>query len=150
MTIRFELSDKLDRFGIPQASVMFNWGANELKMREDIASQARQMLEAAGASRVHSSSAIKVPGASVHEMGTARMGRDPASSVLNGFKPGPRSSKPVCDRWCLHDVFVLRQPLPYLYGADGQGGGSCSESVPDLVVTGGRRRPALLPLSLHK
>jgi choline dehydrogenase-like flavoprotein len=47
--------------------------------------QAAEMLEAAGASEVNTFIEDNPPGLTIHEMGTARMGRDPATSVLNGW-----------------------------------------------------------------
>jgi glucoside 3-dehydrogenase (cytochrome c) catalytic subunit len=112
---KIELSGELDRFGIPQAKVTFNWGANDLKMREDIASQAKNMLEAAGANRVYSSAAIKVPGGSVHEMGSARMGRDPATSVLNGFNQAHEvPNLYVTDGACMTSSSCVNPSLTYM------------------------------------
>ena len=59
------------------------YGDNERAMRKDLAAQAQAMLEAAGAVNVMSSEQIGIGGEAIHEMGTARMGRDPATSVLN-------------------------------------------------------------------
>jgi choline dehydrogenase-like flavoprotein len=56
---------------------------NELKMREDMAAQAAEMLEAAGGKNVTPWVGDYRPGEGIHEMGTARMGRDPKTSVLN-------------------------------------------------------------------
>jgi choline dehydrogenase-like flavoprotein len=72
-----------DAWGIPQLKVTFAYGENELAMRKDVAVQAQAMLEAAGAVNVISSSDFGVGGEAIHEMGTARMGRDPRTSVLN-------------------------------------------------------------------
>jgi choline dehydrogenase-like flavoprotein len=52
-------------------------------MREDMATQAAEMLEAAGATNINRFVNESPPGFCIHEMGTARMGRDPATSVLN-------------------------------------------------------------------
>ena len=76
---------KVDRFGIPQASFDFSWSDNELNIIEQIQKDAAAMLTAAGAAQVSTYNAKKVGGSAIHEMGTARMGRDPAESVLNGF-----------------------------------------------------------------
>jgi choline dehydrogenase-like flavoprotein len=73
----------VDRFGIPQLRVRFNWGENERAMAADITAQAVAMLEACGAAPVIPLDEIAVGGTAIHEMGTARMGRDPRSSVLN-------------------------------------------------------------------
>jgi choline dehydrogenase-like flavoprotein len=74
-----------DRFGIPQVSFAFTLSENELAMRRDAASEAEQMLRTAGATQVTTSTSVRPGGGAMHEMGTARMGRDPGESVLNGF-----------------------------------------------------------------
>lgn len=76
---------KVDRFGIPQVSFDFRWSENELNIIEQIQTDAREMLAAAGAAQISTYNAKKAGGAAIHEMGTARMGRDPADSVLNAF-----------------------------------------------------------------
>jgi choline dehydrogenase-like flavoprotein len=80
---RVELADRLDEWGIPQVKVHFAWGDNERAMREDVIEQAVAMLEAAGGVNVIPGQGFGVGGEAIHEMGTARMGRDPRSSVLN-------------------------------------------------------------------
>ena len=57
---------------------------NELKMRKDILADAQEILEKAGVKGVQSHDGDGTPGRGIHEMGTARMGRDPKTSVLNG------------------------------------------------------------------
>jgi choline dehydrogenase-like flavoprotein len=61
------------------------WSEAELAMHRDMSRTAAEMLEAAGAVDVRPFSRVSVPGATNHEMGTARMGRDPRTSVLDGF-----------------------------------------------------------------
>ncbi len=56
---------------------------NELKMRKDMADDAAELFEAAGVKNVTTYDADYAPGMGIHEMGTARMGRDPKTSVLN-------------------------------------------------------------------
>ena len=78
------LTDKVkDKFGLP--TVVFNVQAfeNEYKMREDMAESAAEMAEAAGLKNVYKYNNEPSPGLGIHEMGTARMGRDPKTSVLN-------------------------------------------------------------------
>ena len=72
-----------DEHGIPRVRVEFQWSENERAMRRDVAVQAQAMLEAAGAVNIVASDAFGLGGEAIHEMGTARMGRDPATSVLN-------------------------------------------------------------------
>ncbi len=54
-------------------------------MMDDIMEASAEMLTNAGFKDVHTFNYHKPPGSTVHEMGTARMGRDPHTSVLNGF-----------------------------------------------------------------
>jgi choline dehydrogenase-like flavoprotein len=86
VTNRIELHpNATDRYGIPQVRFNFEWGRNEIAQRRDMLEQGRLMLESAGARAVSASDGNAPGGAAIHEMGTARMGRDPAQSVLNGF-----------------------------------------------------------------
>lgn len=77
--------DKKDKWGIPQIVFDALHGENELKMRERIKSDAAEMLENSGFKNVIAFDNIGGLGNGVHEMGTARMGRDPKTSVLNGW-----------------------------------------------------------------
>lgn len=74
---------KTDRFGIPQVKLDIAWGENERRMAEDIRSQARAMLKATGTVAIMDIGEMSEPGTAIHEMGGARMGHDPAQSVLN-------------------------------------------------------------------
>ncbi len=76
--------DKTDAWGIPQLRINCTFSENEEKMREDMAVQLAEMLEAAGCTDVESYvNEDAAPGLCIHEMGTARMGRDSDTSVLN-------------------------------------------------------------------
>jgi len=75
--------DRRDRWGIPLARIHWSWSENERAMREDMKTQAAEMLEAAGCRDVQTYDDDAPMGFSVHEMGTVRMGRDPKTSVLN-------------------------------------------------------------------
>ncbi|THD69095.1 GMC family oxidoreductase [Robertkochia marina] len=75
--------EKKDAWGLPTVTFDADFGANELAMREDMKNQAAEMLEAAGFRDVHTYDDIGGMGLGIHEMGTARMGRDPKTSVLN-------------------------------------------------------------------
>ena len=72
-----------DQWGIPVLRVHSSWSENERALRSDMKTQSAQMLEAAGCTNVTTYDDDAPMGFSVHEMGTARMGRDPATSVLN-------------------------------------------------------------------
>jgi choline dehydrogenase-like flavoprotein len=58
---------------------------NELKMRKDIITELQSMLDAAGVKDIRTWDSGHALGHGIHEMGTARMGRDPKTSVLNAF-----------------------------------------------------------------
>ncbi|WP_139959779.1 GMC oxidoreductase [Flavicella sediminum] len=77
--------DELDEWGLPTLVFDVEFKENEEIMREDMKNQAVEMLKAAGFSNVHGFKSTSVPGKGIHEMGTARMGRDPKTSVLNKF-----------------------------------------------------------------
>jgi len=72
-----------DAWGIPVLRMHCTLGENELAMRQDIKTAGAEMLEAAGCTDVQPYEALYRPGEGIHEMGTARMGRDPRTSVLN-------------------------------------------------------------------
>ena len=77
--------DRKDRWGLPLVRIDFSFGDNERAMRRDMRSSAEEMLGAAGLTDVRGFESQAVGGDCMHEMGTARMGRDPRTSVLNGF-----------------------------------------------------------------
>ena len=77
--------DKKDKWGLPTVTFDAEFKENELKMREDMIAQAMQMLEKAGFKDIEPMDSIGAPGLGIHEMGTARMGRDPKTSVLNKY-----------------------------------------------------------------
>lgn len=76
--------DKTDQWGLPTVTFNAEFKENEMTMREDMAAQAAEMLEKAGFKDVSTFDNTVAPGLGIHEMGTARMGRDPKTSVLNG------------------------------------------------------------------
>jgi len=75
--------NKLDEWGLPTVTFEAEWKENELKMRQDMIQQAVEMLEKAGFKDIETFDRQDAPGIGIHEMGTARMGRDPKTSVLN-------------------------------------------------------------------
>ncbi len=81
MTLDYE---KKDKWGLPTVTFNVEFGENELNMRKDMQEQAVEMLTKAGIGHVEPFDFGVAPGLGIHEMGTARMGRDPKTSVLNG------------------------------------------------------------------
>ncbi|GAA4965223.1 GMC family oxidoreductase [Algibacter aquimarinus] len=82
MTLNY---DKLDDWGLPTVNFDVTFRENELKMKKDIMNQAVAMLKAAGFSDVKGHNPKSTPGIAIHEMGAARMGHDPKTSVLNKY-----------------------------------------------------------------
>ncbi len=82
-TIKLD-KDKKDKWGLPVLKIDVEIKENEKKMRKDMMEDAKEMLEIAGIKNPHTYDSGYAPGMGIHEMGTARMGRDPKTSVLNG------------------------------------------------------------------
>jgi choline dehydrogenase-like flavoprotein len=78
--------DKKDEWGLPTVTFDAAFGENEMAMRKDMQEQAVRMLTEAGFEDVngYDNKDNFSMGLGIHEMGTARMGRDPKTSVLNG------------------------------------------------------------------
>jgi choline dehydrogenase-like flavoprotein len=75
--------DQKDSWGLPLAKIHFRFKDNEEIMNKDMKESAVEMLTAAGFSNITGFDYHSVGGDCVHEMGTARMGKDPRTSVLN-------------------------------------------------------------------
>lgn len=80
-------STKTDKWGIPQLHFNTAWSDNERAMMDDCAIEAEKMVKAIGCENIYSSVSYdhKPPGSAIHEVGTARMGKDPKESVLNAY-----------------------------------------------------------------
>ena len=105
----------VDAWGIPALRVSMRWSDNERHMRHDMAVQAAEMLDALGGRNiVVRTNNQQVPGYGIHEVGTARMGADPKTSVLNGFQQA-------------HEV-------PNLFVTDGAGFPSIACQNPTLTI----------------
>ncbi|AOW20466.1 GMC oxidoreductase [Urechidicola croceus] len=77
-----ELKDKYD---IPQLIVSCEWQENDVKMTKDYVEQSIEMFEKAGFTDITARDTEALPGSDIHEMGGARMGHDPKTSILNKF-----------------------------------------------------------------
>jgi Choline dehydrogenase and related flavoproteins len=75
-----------DKWGVPVLRFHYKFGDNEKKMADDMADTAQEMFTEAGFEIVDLSRRILTEGWSIHELGTARMGTDPKTSVLNQFE----------------------------------------------------------------
>ena len=105
-----------DKWGMPQLHIECDLSENDWKMFENIADTAAEILEGIGVKDVTKKIEAKKdwhPGLAIHEMGTARMGKDPKTSVLNGWNQA-------------HDV-------PNLFVTDGASMASCASQNPSLT-----------------
>jgi choline dehydrogenase-like flavoprotein len=74
-----------DQWGMPTLDVDANWGPNEEAMLKDMFVTMQELYEAGGFKDIAVYDSGEAMGRGIHEMGTARMGRDPKTSMLNGF-----------------------------------------------------------------
>jgi choline dehydrogenase-like flavoprotein len=104
-----------DIFGIPVLKVHMAWGENEKKMIPDMTATACEIMDAAGAKNIKPFMYMdRVPGYGIHEIGVARMGKNPRTSVLNQYQQA-------------HDV-------PNLFVMDGAGFTSGACQNPTLTI----------------
>jgi choline dehydrogenase-like flavoprotein len=75
--------DQKDRWGMPLLEIDCRFGNNETEMLKDILDSGSEMMERAGFVNIQQIDTHQAPGLGIHEMGTARMGRESKSSVLN-------------------------------------------------------------------
>jgi choline dehydrogenase-like flavoprotein len=85
-----------DAWGIPMAEIDCEYKANEVAMLKDILQSGSEMLEKAGFKDIYAYDSKQAPGLAIHEMGSARMGKDPKTSVLNSHN----------QVWDVKNVFV--------------------------------------------
>lgn len=76
---------KKDAWGIPLLQVNVDYDDNDEKILKDFFEQGSEMLSKAGCKDIRTSDSKQAPGLDIHEMGGVRMGRDPESSLLNGW-----------------------------------------------------------------
>ena len=88
---------RTDRWGVPLVRVQCVHGVNEIALMRDAVDQCREMLDAAGFKTWRMNTETSPPGLAIHEVGTARMGADRNTSVLNSF----------CQSWDVPNLFVM-------------------------------------------
>ncbi|WP_374011983.1 GMC oxidoreductase [Pseudoxanthomonas koreensis] len=113
-TIRLD-HDKRDKWGLPVLAMDVSLRDNERAMRKDMATDAAEMLEAAGVRNVQTYGGDSAPGRAIHEMGTARMGRDPKTSVLNAHNQvWDAPNVYVTDGACMTSASCVNPSLTYM------------------------------------
>jgi choline dehydrogenase-like flavoprotein len=77
--------DLKDPWGIPQLVIDVDYAENDEKILKDFLAEGTAMLEKSGCKEIQSVDSKQAPGLDIHEMGGVRMGRDPKTSLLNGW-----------------------------------------------------------------
>ena len=106
---------KKDKWGLPVLAIDCATGENERLMRKDMMNDMAEMLEAAGVKDVRTYDSGYWPGQGIHEMGTARMGRDPKTSVLNAHNQvWDAPNVFVTDGSCMTSASCVNPSLTYM------------------------------------
>jgi choline dehydrogenase-like flavoprotein len=104
-----------DKWGLPTVTFHCEWKENEYAMRRDMKQSAVEILEAAGLKDVRAFDDVSNPGLCIHEMGTARMGRDPKTSVLNKWNQVHAAPNVfVTDGACMTSNSCVNPSLTYM------------------------------------
>lgn len=108
-------NDVTDDWGIPTLNISCEFGPNEDAMTKDILESAAEMMEQAGMKIISKRDSKEAPGAAIHEMGTARMGNDPKSSILNKWNQMHAVSNVfVTDGACMTSSACQNPSLTYM------------------------------------
>lgn len=113
-TVRLD-SEKMDPWGIPQLMVNIQYDENDEKMILDYQEQFREMFEKAGFKNIKVTDDHRAPGLDIHEMGGARMGKDPKTSLLNEWNQFHNCSNVfVSDGACMTSTSTQNPSLTYM------------------------------------
>jgi choline dehydrogenase-like flavoprotein len=106
---------KVDAWGVPTIKINCMWRENERALLKDMSITAAEMLSAAGAKDIAPFVEDNAPGLTIHEMGTARMGRDPKTSVLNAHNQAHDAKNLfVTDGACMASSSCVNPSLTYM------------------------------------
>jgi choline dehydrogenase-like flavoprotein len=113
---RIYLDSKVkDKWGLPVLAMDVEIRENEIAMRKDMLKDAVELFEAAGVKNVQGGDWGYSPGMGIHEMGTARMGRDPKTSVLNAYNQvWDAPNVFVTDGACMTSASCVNPSLTYM------------------------------------
>ena len=107
--------DKKDKWGLPTLDIDCEFKENEKAMRKDMMNSAAEMLEKAGLKNINTYDSAPAPGFCIHEMGTARMGKDPKTSVLNKWNQVHESQNVfITDGACMASSACQNPSLTYM------------------------------------
>jgi len=106
---------KKDKWGLPVPKIDCATAENERLMRFDMANDMAETLEQTGVKNVKINDGGYFPGMGIHEMGTARMGRDPKTSVLNAHNQvWDAPNVFVTDGSCMASAACVNPSLTYM------------------------------------
>lgn len=107
--------EKKDAWGIPALRIVCAWRENERALLRDMSIAASEMLAASGAKNIMPYIEDNAPGLTIHEMGTARMGRDPKTSVLNAHNQAHDAANLfITDGACMTSSSCVNPSLTYM------------------------------------
>jgi len=107
--------DKPDKWGMPTLDIDMTYGPNEMTMRKDMEASAVEILKAADLQGVSGFANQPHPGEVIHEMGTARMGKDPKQSVVNAFNQCHDAANVfITDGACMASTACQNPSLTYM------------------------------------
>jgi choline dehydrogenase-like flavoprotein len=107
--------DLKDRWGRPTLTIDCSFKDNELKMQQDMVESMKEMLEKVGGKNIRHEGSMSHPGNANHEMGTARMGKDPKTSVLNKWNQVHDAKNVfITDGSCMSSSACVNPSLTYM------------------------------------
>lgn len=108
-------TDVKDKWGRNTLSIDASFKENEKKMQEDMHAALLEMAERLGGKNISSNGQMSYPGNANHEMGTARMGRDPKTSVLNKWNQMHEVKNVfITDGACMTSTSCVNPSLTYM------------------------------------
>jgi choline dehydrogenase-like flavoprotein len=106
---------QLDAFGMPKLKISIDYDANDEKMIKDYFEQMTEMFTTAGFQNIKTHDTQQAPGLDIHEMGGVRMGKDPKTSLLNGFNQFHNVKNVfVTDGACMTSTSTQNPSLTYM------------------------------------
>jgi choline dehydrogenase-like flavoprotein len=106
---------QLDAFGMPKLKISIDYDANDEKMIKDYFEQMTEMFMTAGFQNIKTHDTQQAPGLDIHEMGGVRMGKDPKTSLLNGFNQFHNVKNVfVTDGACMTSTSTQNPSLTYM------------------------------------
>lgn len=111
----YQHATKTDKWGLPLLVFDCEFVENDLNMRKQMKADAAEMLEQAGLKNIETFDKIGGMGKGIHEMGTARMGRDPKTSVLNKYNQVHAAKNVfVTDGACMTSAACVNPSITYM------------------------------------